>query len=503
MWGSVLFNFSKRREFVKGVWVAVSKRETLREVLKGVLAIATAMYLSYLDPMGLSSAMDERSVVAFKKIMSPFFPVKGHEDVSILLIDDLAIDNAKAAADRYGNEGYMSFPPSMTDYTRLLQQLMFYRPKAVFFDLLLLDERGDKIDNILFYDAIEELQRLGTQVYFANPRLHYASAVFGEGEVTCQKNSLQLFGKLEEVSNALPFVNYQGFSHYYPLRAYSACAEGMSFSPALLVYNQIYNLGENKFASTAFEDPLSIEWGNGTSRFNFKRHGSAATDDCGETPTQFWEKFWRSLKFFWGVVFQKYDTEVDRSTCYFHSFLSVKEFSDLYQEYGNRADNPLDSFAREKIIFVGADLAGIPDLHETPTIGKIPGVAVHAMALGNLIAMGDDYLRPPEELIFGVDGATVFEGLFTFLFLVLEILCMKFVVKRYASSLWKMSLCALGVIVCTLVMLIISVLSFYWITNFEPVNWLGILFLALTFIGFFLLNGLKIFFGVSVEDETT
>lgn len=48
---------------------------------------------------------------------------------------------------------------------------------------------------------------------------------------------------------------------------------------------------------------------------------------------------------------------------------------------------------KDRIILVGASLSGARDLIETPTHGKQPGVYLHAMALDNLLTLGDNYYR--------------------------------------------------------------------------------------------------------------
>ncbi len=57
------------------------------------------------------------------------------------------------------------------------------------------------------------------------------------------------------------------------------------------------------------------------------------------------------------------------------------------REAGPKIDGP-------RIVFYGVDVAGADDIVETPTHGQINGVFLHAMALDNLLTMGDGYLRP-------------------------------------------------------------------------------------------------------------
>jgi hypothetical protein len=68
------------------------------------------------------------------------------------------------------------------------------------------------------------------------------------------------------------------------------------------------------------------------------------------------------------------------------------------------ADSPaqretLRALFQDRIVMIGADIKGAPDLIQTPVHGQIPGVFLHAMALDNLLERGiDGYWRPMPTL---------------------------------------------------------------------------------------------------------
>nr|MBP8295586.1 CHASE2 domain-containing protein [Burkholderiales bacterium] len=54
----------------------------------------------------------------------------------------------------------------------------------------------------------------------------------------------------------------------------------------------------------------------------------------------------------------------------------------------------VDALLRGRAVLLGAQVSGIPDWQVSPVHGRVPGVVLHAMALDNLLAHGDGYLRP-------------------------------------------------------------------------------------------------------------
>lgn len=67
---------------------------------------------------------------------------------------------------------------------------------------------------------------------------------------------------------------------------------------------------------------------------------------------------------------------------------------------------------RDRAVLVGADIEALSDSFQTPVYGEVPGVALHAMALDNLIEMGDRFTRQPPGLIFSMDAADLVEFVF-------------------------------------------------------------------------------------------
>ncbi len=66
---------------------------------------------------------------------------------------------------------------------------------------------------------------------------------------------------------------------------------------------------------------------------------------------------------------------------------------------GSAQQETLRALFKDRIVMIGADIKGAPDLIQTPVHGQIPGVFLHAMALDNMVERGiDGYWRPMPNL---------------------------------------------------------------------------------------------------------
>jgi CHASE2 domain-containing sensor protein len=67
---------------------------------------------------------------------------------------------------------------------------------------------------------------------------------------------------------------------------------------------------------------------------------------------------------------------------------------------------------QDKLVLVGVNFSDAPDFIEHPTLGAVPGVFLHAMALDNLMTYGSDYPKHGESGGF-LEAATLLLGLVT------------------------------------------------------------------------------------------
>lgn len=145
------------------------------------------------------------------------------------------------------------------------------------------------------------------------------------------------------------------------------------------------------------------------------------------------------------------------------------------------ASNQLADNVAGKYVFIGASLAGMPDLWASPVHGSVPAVHLHAMAFDNLVHWQGRPLRDPLPA-FADDGSfawsDVTELALLFGISVAAVWWRLRPAYRHASmsgKAWRLSLAMmvfLGlVITCSAVMLVFG--------RMVPVNWIALLSMAL------------------------
>ncbi len=87
----------------------------------------------------------------------------------------------------------------------------------------------------------------------------------------------------------------------------------------------------------------------------------------------------------------------------------------MRQFFDKHENNLLREVLENKIVLVGANLDGIPDVIESPVHGSIAGVFYHAMALDNLMTYGKNYWREPS----GIEGVISWVDLMQALYIII------------------------------------------------------------------------------------
>ena len=94
---------------------------------------------------------------------------------------------------------------------------------------------------------------------------------------------------------------------------------------------------------------------------------------------------------------------------------------------------------RDKAVIVGADIAGVPDLVDSPVHGLVPGAVWHGMALDNLVALNSNYLAQRHPAIRNYGGYVLlllFAYAFPFVLHFLELRTIRVGRARVSFTLW-------------------------------------------------------------------
>lgn len=498
-----LFTLCERNWGLHVFIIAALKRQ-LSEPLRPFYALFRSMpdllvliAIMLVDPFGFSNSTDERSKDVFYQVTSPFYPDKARDDIAVILIDDASIDSA-----------LFDWPPSFDQYDTLLSSVATYAPKAVFFDLLFLDPRGQKEDLDFFADNIRAIRDFNDTPVFAMG----AASIHARAE-ECFSESISVLPQIRDSVTGLPFFKFSGYGNDYPM--YSICNGRPLLSPAAELLRAVCSLksnagepdescpneklGDVQQITKLVPQAISIRWGEATAPIN-QRFYPASFDgkgsDCAYPSDELLEKLIRSTNYFLGAFSERLRPDIS-ANCIYHPHISAFDLIVRAKQASHLATNNeakqaqasrkiLEDFLSNKIVFVGLDIAGVRDTVISPVQGTIPGVMAHAMALDNALALGSDLQHAAPGLFWEADGTDAIEiaGL-----LVLTLLRWRLESNGIGNGnskptpkqgLARFALMALGCVVFFFALIAATFFIFRW----SPINWIGLIGLGWAYIAF-------------------
>ena len=266
-----------------------------------------------------------------------------------------------------------------------------------------------------------------------------------------------------------------GITRRYPATNRSVTEDNavVQRTPAFELYRTFFNTG---FGDLSHPLPdLEVIWGIQPHEINAKWL------NCADLPESRLE----------GLAWLFFDSKSLTQTCPFTGTIPVTELLSPF------TDSDIDALIRGKIVLYGAELIGATDSRTTPIHDAIPGVYLHAMALDNLIARDETYLRRNliirDDMLSGENSQTVLELM---VFLVLLALFTLFCFKN--ELIRRQSLCCpnlikgispfcrrrLNLFVFFVQCAVVAALSIgicFFLLNLAPYNWIGLLGLAIGF----------------------
>jgi CHASE2 domain-containing sensor protein len=339
---------------------------SFRQVVMGVFFVVFTL----LDPFGLSSSSDAASERWLNRMFASGYGHLGQQQIAVVLIDD-------AYLQRNGT----FWPMPYDEQSKLFKNLLGFKPKAVFADLLYSHDHADGQagkDSQLLANVFERYQRRGIPFFLANSGVAQKEA----GHVNA----------LESLSSASSpaLVQWSGFDERYPLAV--STSMGTLETPALALYREYCRDRlcadiPADAASAVTAPPMAVQWG-----LNMPPEQSsvARADDC-RAIGGLAEEFWKQLMH---AVFWKLDDSDDKPVCRYALTLTATDL-----EVTDEQDRELiGRLIANRLVLVGADITSASDLTESPVNGLVPGVFLHAMALDNLITQGMKYDRDPESV---------------------------------------------------------------------------------------------------------
>ncbi|MBA1445742.1 MAG: CHASE2 domain-containing protein [Chromatiales bacterium] len=404
-----------------------------------------------LNPFGLGDVADQASQDAFYKVMAPLYQSSAQEDILVVLQNDRTID----ALHRQGAIRANEWPLLYQDHGVILERLGRYNARAVFVDVYFKKERS--IDN--------SLPRMERRLQRAQERFKtrylFAGGYSDEELTPIQKGLDSKFG--------LTVNGWEGYEKGYPLR------DRGRYTSAYELY-RIACLGDSPLDSCAKDvldesavvegTALSVRWGSRPAPPPFPE---VITDVCSGKQDDIAEM---ARQLFWGLVNDFVDYDGDQALevpCPYQQVLFADDLLYIDKMGTPEQKERLRSLVENKIILYGLHLEGLHDVVHSPVHGLLPGVMLHAMALDNLIADGQDVVRAADEELDRLNqwAWVVVAGLISLLLLFIDM-------KGKVNNKWMEHSRGL-VVVFGIFAIIVLASGMFFILRYEPLNSIGYL----------------------------
>jgi|GEM_PF-6153389 len=366
-------------------------------ILFSLAALVFLTCIEALDSFGLDSASDRAVAQATATLYGPFY---GHGDdraaqkkIVVALIDEDSLDDLKADG----------FPLPYTKQLQILQSIARHHPKAIFLDMSYMTPRKADVENytaMMFTQQVSQPPAGVTALAEGIAAIEKQGVPVFIGPVAEDEFLLSPLKQLRQVSVDLPIEGQYGIIDEYdgvslgddgkpdkPLPAALAlyellCADGQEPAP-----------GECTHTLTHLNDRVFyLQWGLGSSEKQLLRTPAELRDRCashGSPVIQLAYLLWlgatRNLQ-------DGYNEANVADRCFYHDSLPVWSIM-----MDNDVAGPMSEILKDKVVFVGGDTKASGDRWPVPFYMDMPGVAIHAMALDNLLeSSGKVPLKPGE-----------------------------------------------------------------------------------------------------------
>lgn len=400
-------------------------------LLQVFILCVISIFAIWADPLGYSDATSKVSRDFFYKVISVNYPHNEKDPVTTIILDDEDI------------EPYGTWPVSYGLHAGVLNAINSFRPKAVFIDIAFIDNRVDpSIKN--FLHALNSLHRSGTKIYLATT--HRLPKIRDDIRELVDKEILKLVSIDVNVSKS-DYIVYPLVDDKQELPS-AALAIFEDFRP---------NEGFDKIKS----GKMDVFWAAPPHSFNCR--SPEQKEECQAYSENILLRFLRlTANGILGNIF---------------SFNEIDQFSVPYIPQISASDL-LDGAKRELLaphlseayVLYGVNFVLTHDQVHNPVYGNLPGVHLHAMALDNLIAYGDDYILDDPLKDFSNEFhqiiIVILSGIVLFLWRVLSSL-----VNTHCGIIKIPAV--LDVVILFLFLVFVAYVQFEY-GRFSPTNWVGI-----------------------------
>lgn len=430
-----------------------------KALVRWCLYTAMGWYLLVVDPFGLGSFAEEGSQQVIYELGGPLYDTAAREDITIVLVSEQslkALYNRKISAT---NE----WPLLYQDWAVILKTIAAHSPRALFVDVLFEQER---VTDSSLPALLSTLRRLESQVplYFAGGLPPYDSELLKRLD-----NWASLGGSAwQGHGSGIPLT--QSDEPLAPVQLYKhACGAGSDLRPGCV--------GDASWIESVSDasPAMSLVWGGrGTLSLTAELEGRTSTEFCSNNTASFKDIVVSLLRSGLGDLAPDYLSKSGHQ-CLFHRVIDVDELFYVFDQGTESEKQTLRAALEDKLVLVGTWFDGLPDSVDTPTMGKVPGVALHAMMLDNLMTFGSGYVRTAGE-------QSVNYNLTVWAFIVLILVgwmgYREYLLPSVAHSVGFVGKDSTWFLIVSLGLTFLAALFTLFVLRFEPANAIGFLGLA-------------------------
>ena len=337
-----------------------------------IVSVVTGLFLAWLTQKLMIDEVVKRAMSRIHApLLSYLYPKTGQKAITVVTIDDSDLKE-------YG----LNWPVPLDYYQRLLDKVLKQKPKAVFLDVVFLDDKPAKEINSLIGAACR-LTEAGIPFYmgtFARGPLSSNAEV----RIFNARTSAGIPCAIAVRANITP--DYLDQSQWaYPLRPRTEDEldgpVSLPDSVALTIYCRLYAAT----CPSRTEVPLSLIWATQAAPTNVEtmvvRGPQGTLTPICRGVWSWWEVLPGASLFF--TLAAGYPA---LPLCPYNQVIPVRALKGQ-----GFSPEELHDALDGKIVLIGADLKAIGDNSFSPVHGRLPGVLVHAMALDNLISFDGQY----------------------------------------------------------------------------------------------------------------
>lgn len=361
---------------------------TGRKILEAFLSLIISFNLAVLlviiyDPIGLDASSKAHAEGVFYRVVGSIEKLTkflyqspehdsnfGQNNTAMVLVDNKDLDVTDS-----------NWPVPFELHNRAISSILSYKPKAIFVDISFSDARNDSSLKA-FAETIHRAHEANIPIYFASldpfnqqrkilPELAQACAKV----IPAYRDNASVNGVESGYLLTHPNPNGSATTEYEKNCGFAG--QAIIDSPALALYRQYLSAQDRKLDDTKFEEPMEVFWAAGDVH--------KVTSRLMECERKTFLNTWSGL---WDLFNGRFFADLQQD-CPHTPVINVR---DLFAAQPDDAE--AESMFGGKLVIYAANITGSGDVIVSPTHeGRIAAAYLHAMALDNLLVLGEGYKK--------------------------------------------------------------------------------------------------------------